>query len=191
MWGMIALGYHLASRLAYVVGVGVSITLQKRHQHFTRGVGIEEGYRRFRRRAAFVMNNDAVSFIVLCLLTRDTLETALSRTALVEIGLACIAVGAGTKLWAARTLGSGGYHWQDVFDPGAGAAGPPRGPYRLLRNPMYTVGYLHAYGFALLTGSWLGLLAAGFDQLAILAFHQLVEKPHFLRTAAGQVHRQG
>jgi hypothetical protein len=54
---------------------------------------------------------------------------------------------------------------------------------------MYTVGYLHAYGFALVTGSWLGLLAAAFDQAAILVFHQLVEKPHFLRTPAGQVRR--
>jgi protein-S-isoprenylcysteine O-methyltransferase Ste14 len=189
MWGMLALGYHVASRLAYVVGVGVSITQQKRHQRFTRRVGIEAGYRRFRRLAAIVMTNDALSFIVLCLVTRNTLETSIPRAALVGLGLAGIALGAGTKLWAAATLGSGGYHWQDVFDPNATALGPPRGPYRLLRNPMYTVGYLHAYGFALVTSSWIGLLAAAFDQAAILVFHQLVEKPHFLRTAGGQVQR--
>jgi protein-S-isoprenylcysteine O-methyltransferase Ste14 len=189
MWAMIALGYHVASRLAYAVGVGVAITQQKRHQYFTRGVGVEAGYRRFRRLAAIVMTNDALSLIVLCLVTRDTLETSLPRSALVGVGLVCIALGAGTKLWAAATLGSGGYHWQDVFDPSAAALGPARGPYRLLRNPMYTIGYLHAYGFALVTGSWLGLLAAGFDQVAIIVFHQLVEKPHFLHTAGGQVRR--
>jgi len=191
MWDLLALGYHVVSRLAYAVGVGVAITLQKRHQYFTRVVGIEAGYRRFRRLAAIVMNNDALSFIVLCLVTRGMLDTSIPRAALVSIGLAGIALGAGTKLWAAATLGSSGYHWQDVFDPSATASGPPRGPYRLLRNPMYTVGYLHAYGFALVTSSWIGLLAAAFDQAAILLFHQLVEKPHFLRTSAGQVQRDG
>jgi hypothetical protein len=46
---------------------------------------------------------------------------------------------------------------------------------------MYTVGYLHIYGFALVTASSLGLLAALFDQVAILAFYRSVEKPHFDR----------
>src|SRR2546427_7137887 len=30
------------------------------------------------------------------------------------------------------------------------------GPYRYMRNPMYTVGYLQTYGFALVTRSWPG-----------------------------------
>ena len=46
---------------------------------------------------------------------------------------------------------------------------------------MYTVGYLQTYGFALLTGSLLGLGAALVDHVAILAFYRLVEKPHFER----------
>ncbi|HEV8599266.1 MAG TPA: PEMT/PEM2 methyltransferase family protein [Gemmatimonadales bacterium] len=186
---MLALGYHVASRLAYVVGVGVALSQQARHQRFTRHAGIAAGFRRFRRLAAVVMTNDALSFIALCLLTRDTLDSSVPQGALIALGLACIVLGAGTKLWAAASLGAGAYHWQDVFDPNAAPPGNPRGPYRLLRNPMYTVGYLHAYGFALVTSSWLGLLAAAFDQAAILVFHQLVEKPHFLRVAGRQVQR--
>src|SRR5256885_843703 len=38
------------------------------------------------------------------------------------------------------------------------------GPYRFLRNPMYTVGYLQTYGLALLVGSRFGLIMALFDQ---------------------------
>ena len=52
------------------------------------------------------------------------------------------------------------------------------GPYRWFRNPMYTVGYAHAYGFALAFLSWPGLLAALCDQVAILVFHLAVERPH-------------
>jgi hypothetical protein len=46
---------------------------------------------------------------------------------------------------------------------------------------MYTLGYLQAYGFALITESLPGLLAAGFAQAAILAFYFAVERPHFRR----------
>lgn len=187
MWVAIALGYHLASRLAYVIGIGVALTQQKRSQRFTRHAGVEAGYRRFRRLAAIVMNNDALSFVILCLVTRGTLGPVLPSGVLLGIGLALILLGAGTKLWAAAALAPGAYHWHDVFEPSAFLALEPQGPYRLLKNPMYTVGYLHAYGFALVTGSWLGLLAAGFDQAAILTFHQLVEKPHVIRASAERV----
>jgi protein-S-isoprenylcysteine O-methyltransferase Ste14 len=175
----LALGYHVLSRLAYVVGVGVSLTQQKRHQVFTRAHGVEAGFLKFRRLAAIVMNNDALSFVLLCLATRDTLPFTLSTGLQVGIGAALIVLGVGTKVWAARTLGADAYYWRDVFEPPALPAAPARGPYRVLQNPMYTVGYAHAYGFAILTGSGWGLLAAGFDQAAILLFHILVEKPHF------------
>jgi hypothetical protein len=40
---------------------------------------------------------------------------------------------------------------------------------------------LQTYGFALITHSLPGLIAAGFAQAAILLFNLLVEKPHFER----------
>ena len=55
------LGYHIASRLAYVIGVGLALRRQERHQVFTRNGGVEAGFRRFRRIAATLMNNDALS----------------------------------------------------------------------------------------------------------------------------------
>ena len=184
-WQAVLLGYHLASRLAYVIGVGTALRLQQRRQHFTRRAGIEVGFRKFRRLAAFVMNNDALSFLILCLGTRGTLSSGLPPGVRWGLGIGGIIVGMGTKLWAARSLGAGAYHWRDTFDPAATEAVADRGPYRWLRNPMYTVGYLHAYGIALLADSGVGLLAAGFDQAAILAFYYWVEKPHFARVTAG------
>jgi protein-S-isoprenylcysteine O-methyltransferase Ste14 len=165
-----ALAYAILSRLAYVLFVG--ITLKRDHR--------EPGeFRRFRRVAAFVMNNDAVAFILLCLLTRNTLALPVSTTVSFIAGVALAIVGTGMKLWAARTLGSDAYYWHNFFDP-ANARGPvATGPYRYVSNPMYTIGYLQTYGFALITRSLPGMIAAGFAQAAILAFYLIVEKPHF------------
>ena len=180
------IAYHLASRLAYVIGVGTALTLQKRRQWFTRQRGVAAGYLRFRRIAATLMNNDAVSFVLMCWVTRRTLAIPVPPALLVGVGLAGIALGISLKLWARWGLGSEGYHWHDFFEPGATAPKAPPGPYRYLKNPMYTVGYLHAYGLALALGSLPGLILAGFAQLAILAFYHLVEKPHFKQLSAGE-----
>ena len=178
VWAVIV--YHVASRLGYVLYVGAALARQKRGAYFTSRWGVEGGFRRFRRVAAFFMNNDAVSFILLCLASRGTLQLELPRGPLLGVAVFLIVLGAGIKLWAAVILGAKAFYWYDFFAP------PPphpstRGPYRLFRNPMYTVGYLHTYGLALLLGSAPGLFASLFDQLAILAFHRLVEDPHVKR----------
>lgn len=178
-WTGLAVAYHVASRLGYVVGVGVALTQEDRHQVFTRPHGVEAGFLRFRRLAAYLMNNDAASFVLLCIVTRGTLPWELPTPLLSGAGLLLVVAGISIKLWAAARLGHSAYYWHNFFVPVPPVPLDPPGPYRYLDNPMYTVGYLHAYGFALLVGSGFGLIAAAFDQVAILAFHRLVEKPHF------------
>jgi hypothetical protein len=74
MWAPFAFSYHIVSRLAYVIGVGVALRRQEQHQAFTKNLDAESGYRRFRRLAATLMNNDAVSFFIMCVLTRHTIH---------------------------------------------------------------------------------------------------------------------
>ena len=167
IWGWIAFAYHLAGRLAYVLYIGFTLKREDRTSHLTRSYGPSEGFRRFRRAAAAVMNNDALSFIALCVVTRGTLSVGLPAGWVVGAGAALVAVGA--------------YYWRNFFDPAARGVAKAGGPYRFLRNPMYTVGYLPAYGLALVTGSLPGLVAALIDQAAILTFYRRVEKPHFDR----------
>ena len=164
-WATLAIGYHLASRLAYVVGVGTALTLEKRRRWFTREHGVEAGFRRFRRFAATVMNNDAVSFALACWLTRETLGTPASRPWLIGTGILAILTGVSVKLWARAAVGGGGagYYWRDFFDAEVPPPGKP-GPYRYLKNPMYTMGYAHAYGLALVLASLPGLVLAAFDR---------------------------
>jgi protein-S-isoprenylcysteine O-methyltransferase Ste14 len=186
-WALVALAYHVASRLAYVLYIGGALRREERMGYLTRRYGAAEAFRRFRRVTALVMYNDGVSFIVLCLVARNGMAgvSPLGGAVALVGGVALIVVGAGTKLWAAATLGGGAYYWRNFFFPADPVVRNTAGPYRFLRNPMYTVGYLHTYGLALATGSTLGLGAALFDQAAILAFYLLVEQPHFERARRG------
>jgi protein-S-isoprenylcysteine O-methyltransferase Ste14 len=109
-----------------------------------------------------------------------TLSLPLPQGVVIAAGAVLFILGSATKLWAAATLGGRAYYWYNFFT----AEYPPLstdGPYRFLKNPMYTVGYLLLYGLALFTMSLPGLAAAAFDQATILAFHRWVEEPHFER----------
>ena len=166
--------YAILSRLAYVLFVGFALWRAERY-------GPSGGFRRFRRRASFVMNNDAVAFVALCLATRNTLRLPMPVAASIALGATLAIIGLGTKIWAARTLGSAAYYWHNFFDPVAARGPVSTGPYRYVSSPMYTIGYLQTYGLALMLRSLPGLVASAFAQSAILVFYFAVEKPHFQR----------
>jgi phosphatidylethanolamine N-methyltransferase len=181
-WGVAALLYHVASRLTYVLWVGRALRREERTGHYTRAYGEVEGFARFRRRAAMVMNNDAVSFVVLCAITYDTLPTGISRVLLGAVGGVLIVVGLGMKLWARAAVGADRYYWRDFFGPPPATPPPPvGGPYRWFRNPMYAIGNVHLAGLALAAASLPALGAALFSHTAILVFNQVVERPHVRR----------
>ncbi|MFN2570239.1 MAG: PEMT/PEM2 methyltransferase family protein [Gemmatimonadales bacterium] len=164
-------GYAILSRVAYVSFVGWSLRRETQAVDFPV----------FRRRAAFVMNHDAVAFILLCVATRNTWTPPLRSAVSFTAGAVLAVVGLGIKLWAARTLGAKAYYWYNFFDPDDAGGPVTSGPYRFVNNPMYTVGYLQTYGLALICRSWPALIAAAFSHLAILAFYLFIEKPHFQR----------
>ena len=180
-WIWVALGCHLLARSAYIGFIWVGLSRQQASGWWTGRWGIEGGFAKFRRGAAVVMVLDAVSFVAVCLVGRGTLPAAVPRAPAIAIGVLLVLLGIGTKLWAARTLGDKAYYWYNFFTPAARVAPADTGPYRFVRNPMYTIGYLQTYGFALVTGSLTGLAASLFDQAAILVFHWRVERTHFER----------
>lgn len=166
--------YAILSRVAYVVFVGWAL---RREERF----GPVMPFSVFRKRASFVMHHDAFAFILLCVATRNTWMLPIRPGTSLVVGAVLVIVGLGTKLWAARTLGSGAYYWLNFFAPEAAGNPVTTGPYRFVSNPMYTIGYLQTYGLALITRSLPGLIAAVFSQAAILTFYFVVEKPHFTR----------
>ena len=177
----IVFAYAILSRLAYVLFVGWTLRREEREQSYTTRYGAADGFRLFRRRAAWAMNHDGFVFIALCIVTRDTWSLPVSTVATFAIGAVLVCLGAGTKIWAARTLGSDAYYWHNFFEPHAAVGPVSAGPYQFFSSPMYTIGYLHTYGFALMLRSFPGIIAAGFSQAAILTFYFIVERPHFHR----------
>ena len=169
----VVLAYAILSRLAYVLFVGWTLRRDE-------NAG-DEAFRRFRRRAAWIMNHDGFAFILLCVVTRDTWTLPFSPTLTIAAGAALGLIGVGAKVWAARTLGGDAYYWRNFFVPESGTGPASAGPYRFISNPMYTVGYLQTYGLALILRSFPGIIAAGFSQAAILVFYLAVERPHFRR----------
>ena len=179
---MLALGYSVASRLAYVLYIGLA--LRRADAEPVSRDAAAPAYARFRRRAALLMYHDGIVFVAVCLLTRGTLDLPLGLAWRLA-GAGLVAIGVAVKLWAAAALGADGYYWRDFFEPETRPAPTIAGPYRWLRNPMYTVGYVQTYGLALLVASLPGLVAAVFSQGAIVAFYRLVERPHYQRLYGG------
>jgi protein-S-isoprenylcysteine O-methyltransferase Ste14 len=173
--------YCIASRLTYVLFTGIALRRQELTAAYTRAWGVEGGFQRFRRIVSVLMLNDVFAFGLLCVVTRDTLEVGFSRVALIVVGAALVAIGISVKVWAANTLGGDAYYWYNFFSPPKSPRVVLAGPYRFLANPMYTVGYLQAYGWALLWGSVTGIWAAAFLHFSILVFYFAVERPHFQR----------
>jgi protein-S-isoprenylcysteine O-methyltransferase Ste14 len=192
--GMIALNHfqpHLylpailwvvLSRLLYVGYVGY-VLCTERQAPGEPAERIEARYARFRRLSWLTMHHDAAAQVVLAYVTRGTmpLDQYIPTWAVYVAAVVMIAIGHGFKMWASATIGDGGYFWRDAFFPPTGTAPSAAGPYRYIKNPMYTIGYLHAYALAVFFQSWYSLCAAVYVQAAILIFLRLFEKPNFDR----------
>src|SRR5438094_10480390 len=167
---MLALGYSVLSRLAYVLYIGLALR-RADAQPVSRDAAAP-AYARFRRRAALLMYHDGIAFVAVCLLTRGTLDLPVPP-AWRFVGAGLVALGVAVKLWATATLGADGYYWRDFFEPPETRPGPTiAGPYRSLRYPMYTMGYLQPYGLALRVSSLPRPLAPGFSQRAVGPFQR-------------------
>jgi protein-S-isoprenylcysteine O-methyltransferase Ste14 len=166
-----------------VVGTGYMLVQQDRHQTYTRRYGVEEGFQRFKRASTILMVFDTGSFILLNLLTIDTLHLPGPRVAWIVAGAAIGAFGLGIKAWATRILGPRAYYWYNFFEPAEPVKWVPQGPYKYLNNPMYGVGYAQTYGLGLMCASLYGLIGALFMQITIFVFNEMVEKPHFIALA--------
>jgi protein-S-isoprenylcysteine O-methyltransferase Ste14 len=152
---------------------------QDRHQTYTRRYGVEAGFQRFKRASTILMVFDTLSFILLNLLTIDSMHLPGPRWVQIAFGATLGLFALGVKTWATRTLGPRAYYWFNFFEPAEPVQWVPRGPYKYVNNPMYGVGYLQTYGLAFMCASLYGMVAALFMQLTIFVFNEIVEKPHF------------
>ena len=180
----LAVVWFAASRVAYVGYVGVSLRAQE-----LRGPPVAEGaedgaWPRFSTRASWLMDNDAIAFVALCVVTAGTVAPSMPWSVAIVVGGVLVLLGSGVKIWANASLSPGSYHWRNFFIAPAPHTLVASGPYRWVSNPMYTIGYAHLYGVALAMKSLPGLAAAVGAQASILLLHLLVERPHLHRLRA-------
>lgn len=167
---------HVGFRLAYFFYVGLILRSRHHRQETSRDAYGE--WLRFKKKAAFILNVDGLTLGMAAMLSFASLQVPLSFWWTLGIGIVLICSGIGVKVAAYRVVGIKGYYWYNFFCGDDERHYEARGVYKYLDNPMYTLGYLHAVGFAVVCRSSWGLLLAVFDWLVILAFHYYFEGPH-------------
>lgn len=142
--------------------------------------GVERGHASYALGLDILLFVQRASFVALVCATAREPGGAFGA-ALQVLGSVMLAVGVGTTIWAARTVGIDAYHYRDLFMGSRHVSLESDGPYALCSNPMYTLGPLAGYGLALLALSPFALFAAGVNQLLLFAFNEAVEQPRLRR----------
>lgn len=171
---------HVAFRLAYFFYIGFTLRSAHSDQNKRRANTYEE-WLRFKNKASFIINGDALLLALIILLSIGSLPPLIQYGHTMIVGLALACVGITVKLEAYRLVGEKGYYWYNFFCSVEEREYTPRGIYRYLDNPMYGVGYLHAFGLALIFRSVWGIIFALFDWGVIWAFYFFFERSHTLR----------
>src|SRR5256886_17609598 len=109
---MLALGYSVLSRLAYVLYIGLA--LRRADAEPVSRDAAAPAYARFRRRAALLMYHDGIAFVAVCLLTRGPLDLPVPP-AWRFAGAGLVARGVAGKLWAAAAVGADRDLWGGGF----------------------------------------------------------------------------
>jgi protein-S-isoprenylcysteine O-methyltransferase Ste14 len=144
-------------------------------------VGEERAFRAYETLAGLMFLNQGLGGGCMAALHVSGWEQAVPAPFVFAAGAALFVVGLVVKLWATLTVGVDVYYFRDMFLGRPLAAACDGGPYRFLRNPMYSVGQLQGYGYALLYGSLPGFVAAAAGHALIYAFYAVAERP-FVRS---------
>ena len=170
---------NIAFRLAYYFYVGHAIRaaqLDTTSSHETRYAN----WLKFKNRASFILNADGVTLALVIAVTLNTITAGFDLTLLRVAGAVLVILGIWVKTSAYGVIGTKGYYWYNFFCVEQERVYVAKGIYKYLKNPMYGLGYMHAFGFPLLFLSFWGLLFALFDWLVVWAFYFVFERRHTL-----------
>jgi protein-S-isoprenylcysteine O-methyltransferase Ste14 len=95
------------------------------------------------------------------------------------LGLACFALGLGATLWAQLAMGDS---WRIGVDQAERTSLVSSGPFRLVRNPIFTSMMLASLGLALMVPNVVSFGALAILVIALEMHVRLVEEPYLVRT---------
>ena len=140
-------------------------------------LGEKRAFRAYETLAGLMFLNQGLGVGCMAALHIPRLEQAVPAPLFLAAGVALFVMGLVVKLWATLCVGVDVYYFRDMFLSRPLAPACDGGPYRFLCNPMYSVGQLQGYGYALLHGSLPGCVAAAAGHLLIYAFYVVAERP--------------
>ena len=176
--GRAAVLYFSATWVFYYLGN--TIVLAQRGRRSPHPERAERDFAIYESFLAFAFVNQTLSLSCLAVLP-GRISDYMIPTFLFVAGAILFATGFLVKLWAAYLVGLGVYYYRDLFLGTRTAKFVTSGPYRVFRNPMYGIGNLHSYGYALLVDSVPVLLGAACLQAGVYGFFFVVERSFVLR----------
>jgi protein-S-isoprenylcysteine O-methyltransferase Ste14 len=178
-WRLI-LPYFFSSLIFYYGGNAVILRSNIPTRVIAR-LGEKRAFRAYETVAGLMFLNQGLGVGCMSALHIPGWERMVPAPVVLAAGVALFGVGLVVKLWATLTVGVDVYFFRDMFLGRPLTAACDSGPYRFLHNPMYSVGQLQGYGYALLSGSFPGVAAAASGHLLIYAFYAVAERP-FVRS---------
>lgn len=150
-----ALVHYVSSLLFYYAGNTI-ILASGLPRRLIQRYGEERAYRGYETLLALMFVNQGLGLGAMCALGPGS-ELPIRASVAHAIGAMAFAIGLVVKVWATLVLGLDVYYYRDMFLGRPVTEFEASGPYKVFRNPMYGVGQLHAYGYALLCRSATGL----------------------------------
>ncbi|MFI7703185.1 PEMT/PEM2 family methyltransferase [Nonomuraea sp. NPDC049480] len=181
---LIASWYAVTVWIAYYGGLSLILGGPGR-KYLIRRFGEDRGYALFEVALGVLFLNQGFAQAVVINAFGDGFPALIPAWMSYLGGAVLMVVGLSCKVWAANTTGLDTYYCRDMFigrsmDDGGGLI--ISGPYRYVGNPMYSVGNLQGYGWAVWSRSVEGIAFAMIFQVGIYLFYHLFERP-FVRRA--------
>ena len=144
-------------------------------------LGEERAFRAYETLTGLMFLNQGLGVGCMAALHVPRWEQMVPAPLVLAAAVALFALGLVVKGWATLTVGVDVYYFRDMFLGRPLAVACDGGPYRFLSNPMYSLGQLQGYGYALLYGSLPSVVAAAAGHVLIYAFYVVAELP-FVRS---------
>lgn len=168
--------YFASSEILYLGFIFLVLSANGyRHWFIKKWKNEEDGYLAFEAVLGFLFFFNGASLGFIASSTHGSLFAFIDRDLLLIITGAMTLTGLIIKIWSAKVVSIDIYYWKDMFLGRKITEFVVTGPYKFLSNPMYGIGQLQAYAFAIWHGSTIGLIAAFINQCLIFTFFYTVE----------------
>jgi protein-S-isoprenylcysteine O-methyltransferase Ste14 len=172
--------------LLFYYGGNSWILASKIPQRAIQRYGEDRAFRQYETVLALMFINQGLGVGAMTSLTMgESLTLPISEALAYGIGGCLFAIGLVVKVWATVVLSIDIYYYRDMFLNRRVSDFVSSGPYKVFSNPMYGIGQIHGYGYAILQRSLGGLIGIAICHVLIYVFYYSVERPFVRRVYLG------